>query len=405
MEKSLIKSKAIIELEEKIQHGNNGALDEFWCEIENRGTPLIEKLEGDLEHDLVTFVYEADEEIENIVLMPPVGEDNLLENKMQRLLETNLWYITYKVQNNIRFTYAFSANDSLEADCEERWDNLNHDKFNKNRLVFKGEDGEEDEIRSYVVMPNEDEHFWVKERSDIPKGTICEHQFHSENLEESRRIRIYTPYGYENANEPYGFLVLNDGDEYINLLSGTTVLDNLIADKKIPPIVAIFIDSTETRRKELKCNDKFVDIIVKEIMPWVRENYNISYKADKGVIGGYSLGGLTALYLGLKHSEVFGNVLSESGSCWYKPENCKDGEIGCWLGNEFKVIDKLPLKFYLNVGVLEGKETMIDTHIIFKDILTEKGYDVEFEYFNSGHDFLCWGETLAIGLISLIGKM
>jgi len=403
MEKSSLKSKIIMQLEEKIQHGNNGAIDEFLCEIERNGTPLIEKLEDDFENDLVTFVYKSDEELENIVFMPPVGEDNLLENKMQRLLETNLWYITYKVPNNIRFTYAFSVNDSMEVNCEKRWDSLIYDKFNTNTLIFKGEDGEVDEIRSYVVMRNEEEHFWVKERNDIPKGTIYEHQFHSDNLEESRRIRIYTPYGYEKTKEPFGFLVLTDGDEYINILSGTTVLDNLIADEKILPIVTIFIDSTETRIKELKCNDNFADIIVKEIIPWVRDNYNISSKADESVIGGYSLGGLTAAYLGLKHSEIFGNVLSESGSYWYKPENYKDNEIECWLGNEFKVIDKLPLKVYLNVGVLEDKETMLDTHIIFKDILTEKGYKVEFEYFNSGHDFLCWGETLANGLISLIG--
>lgn len=403
MEKVLIKNKIIMELEKKIQHGNNLAMDEFWYEIDHMGTPLIEALEGEIENELVTFIYKADEELENIVFMPPVGEDILLENKMQRLLETNLWYITYKVRSNIRFTYAFSVNDSLEVNCEKRWDSLMYDKFNKNRLVFKGEGGEDDEIRSYVVMPNEEEHYWVKERNDISKGTIYEHQFHSGNLEKKRRIRIYTPYGYEKTNEPFGFLVLTDGEEYINLLSGKAVLDNLIANEKIPPIVAIFIDSTETRRQELKCNDKFADIIVKEIIPWARDNYNLSSKADECVIGGYSLGGLTASYLGLKHSEIFGNVLSESGSCWYKPENYKDDEIECWLGNEFKVIDKLPLKFYLNVGVLENKKTMIDTHIILKDILTEKGYNVEFEYFNSGHDFLCWGETLANGLISLIG--
>ncbi|MCB2290088.1 hypothetical protein LGK97_09940 [Clostridium sp. CS001] len=403
MEKSLLKSKIIVQLEEKIQHGSNEALDEFLCEIEHKGTPLIEKLEGDFENDLVTFVYKADEEVENIVFMPPIGEDNLLENKMERLLETNLWYITYKVPNNIRFTYAFSVNDSMEVNCEKRWDNLMYDKFNENRLVFKGEDGDADELRSYAVMPNEKEHFWVKERNDIPKGTICEHQFQSGNLEESRRIRIYMPYGYEKINEPYGVLVLTDGDEYINILSSIAVLDNLIADKKIPQIVTIFIDSTKTRIKELKCNDNFADIIVKEIIPWARDNYNISRKANECVIGGYSLGGLTAAYLGLKHSEVFGNVLSQSGSYWYKAENCKDDETACWLGNEFKEIDKLPLKFYLNVGVLENKETMIDTHIIFKDILIEKGYKVDFKYFNSGHDFLCWGETLANGLTSLIG--
>lgn len=404
MEKTLLTCTIITNLKQQIANRNSTALQEFWDIIEDKGTPLIEPIDGDLENCLVTFVYKTDEEIENVVFMPPIGRDKFLENKMERLLETNLWYITYKVKSDLRFQYSFSVNDFLDADCEKRWDNLKYDKFNKNRLVFEGEAGKEDQVVSYVVMPNADEHCWVKERNDVPKGKIYEHEFHSENLDKDRRIRIYTPLGYDKSNKPYGVLVLTDGDEYINILSAGTVLDNLIFDKKIPPIVAIFIDSTEKRMEELSCNDIFGDIIVKELLPWVRDNYNISDKADEAIIGGLSLGGLTASYMGLKHSEVFGNVLSQSGSYWYKPENHEGYEPDCWLHTQFKAIDKLPLKFYLNVGVLEHKEGMIGTNIILRDVLKEKGYTVEFEYFKSGHDYLCWGETLANGLISLIGE-
>ncbi|GAA0770085.1 hypothetical protein GCM10008908_12370 [Clostridium subterminale] len=48
----------------------------------------------------------------------------------------------------------------------------------------------------------------------------------------------------------------------------------------------------------------------------------------------------------------------------------------------------LSLKFYLNVGVLEHKEGIIGTNIKLKDVLISKGYTVDFEYFNSGHDYL-----------------
>jgi enterochelin esterase family protein len=171
----------------------------------------------------------------------------------------------------------------------------------------------------------------------------------------------------------------------------------------MPPIVAIFIDSTETREEELSCNDTFGDIIVNELIPWVKDNYNISNIAEESIIGGISLGGLTAAYLGLKHSGVFGNILSQSGSYWYKPDNYEGSEVDCWLSTQFKKIEKLPLKFYLNVGILEHKERMVDTNIILRDVLISKGYTVDFEKFKSGHDYLCWGETLANGLISLVG--
>ncbi|GCD10393.1 hypothetical protein [Clostridium tagluense] len=73
MEKTLLKSKIIMKLEENFQQVNNQAMEEFLWQIEHNGTPLIEKLECDFENDLVTFVYKADEEYENVVFIPPVG--------------------------------------------------------------------------------------------------------------------------------------------------------------------------------------------------------------------------------------------------------------------------------------------------------------------------------------------
>jgi len=39
-----------------------------------------------------------------------------------------------------------------------------------------------------------------------------------------------------------------------------------------------------------------------------------------------------------------------------------------------------------------------------RDVLLSKGYSIKYENFQSGRDYLCWGETLATGLMSLIGK-
>ncbi len=405
VEKSLIKSRIILKLEEDIKQGNNNALEEFWGNIEKNGAPLIEELSGDLENDLVTFIYRADEEVGNVIFIPPIGWEKFLEYKMEKLLNTNLWYITCKIKNNLRFDYTISVNDSL-IDSDKGWEtrenNLVYDRLNKNFLVLSGEDGEEEKV-SYVVMPKAEEHFWVKERIHIFKGNIEEYNFHSDKLEKDRRIRIYTPHGYKKTNKPYKFLILTDGDEYLSLLSAKNVLDNLIEDKRISPIVVLFIDSTDTRYEELSCSDDFTDIIASELTPWFRKNHNISSEPKDGIIGGLSLGGLTATYLGLKHSEVFGNVLSQSGSFWYKPKEFKEYQSACWMSTEFNKIEKLPLKFYLNVGILEPKDNMIGVNKKLRDVLESKGYEVKYEEFNSGHDYLCWGETLANGLIALIG--
>jgi enterochelin esterase family protein len=230
-----------------------------------------------------------------------------------------------------------------------------------------------------------------------------EYRLESSKLNEARRVRVYTPHGYKKEGQPYKFLVLTDGDEYLKLLSAKNVLDNLIADSRIPPVVALFIDSTDTREEELSCSDVFLDILVNDFMPWFRENYYISHVAQDGIIIGLSIGGLTASYIGLKHSRIFGNVLSQSGAYWYKPDGCEESESACWISSQFKKIEKLPLKVYLNVGILEEQENMIGVNKTLRDVLRTKGYEVEYEEFKGGHDYLCWGENLANGLSSLIG--
>jgi len=52
-------------------------------------------------------------------------------------------------------------------------------------------------------------------------------------------------------------------------------------------------------------------VIIKEIIPWTRQSYNISSNPEEAIICGLSLGGLTAAYLGLNYSEISGNVLSQ----------------------------------------------------------------------------------------------
>lgn len=404
MKKSLLKSRTITELEEKIKLYGERAIEEFLCTIEEKGTPIIEELENDSENSLVTFIYKGDKECENVLFVPPVGKENYNDNQMQRILETDLWYITYEVRNDVRFKYYFSPNDPLDNNWDERYYNRSvYDRLNKKVMIFKGENEEDDEKSSYVIMPQSPKDVWTKKIEDVPRGSLEEYKFESENLEDKRRIRVYTPYGYDRNEKNYGFIVLTDGDEYINLLSAIETLNNLIASKKIPPIVAIFIDSTEDRMKELKCSDSFGEVIVKELIPWARQNYNISINPKDAIICGLSLGGLTATYLGLNYSKIFGNVLSQSGSYWYRPESYSSVNDDCWTSSNFKKIDKLSLKFYLSIGVLETKDKIIDTNINLKDTLMAKGYDVEFQWFKSGHDYLSWGENLANGLISLIG--
>jgi RNA polymerase primary sigma factor len=70
---------------------------------------------------------------------------------------------------------------------------------------------------------------------------------------------------------------------------------------------------------------------------------------------------------------------------------------------------KLPLRFYLDAGSEEIEFADSGNSILFttrnlRDVLLRKRYDVHFQKFEGGHNYLGWRGTLADGLIELMGN-
>jgi len=131
------------------------------------------------------------------------------------------------------------------------------------------------------------------------------------NPDGERPAWIYTPPSYDPAGGPYPLLVIFDS-AYLMLIPAPVILDNLIDKKLIPPMLAIVLDYSQPQRRmvDLTCSDAFNDQLVKVIVPWMRENYHATTEARRTIVAGSSLGGLAAAYAGLRHPEMFGNVLS-----------------------------------------------------------------------------------------------
>ena len=51
----------------------------------------------------------------------------------------------------------------------------------------------------------------------------------------------------------------------------------------------------------------------------------------------------------------------------------------------------------------DDEPIMMEVINSMRDVLLNKGYSIAYENFPSGHDYLGWGETVATGLIALIG--
>ncbi|SHJ49211.1 enterochelin esterase [Hathewaya proteolytica DSM 3090] len=404
-----IQSAKIADLYEKLIKGQCNALDIFWDDIKQSGSPIIEEIHGDDKNVMVTFVYRAKDEIENVVVYGAFPSYRYKENLMEHLLDTNLWYKTYIVRNDIRFGYNYSVNDALDDDYKKRNMNFILDEFNKNKIVFLKDDEDEEDMdiqRSFVELSKVKDDVWTRKMDHKCNGTLDITRYESKSLNNTRRVWVYKPFGYdnndndENIKEKNNLIVLTDGFMQINILNAVTVLDNLIYHNMIPRSLCVFVDSNSDRVNELAFNKKYGELIVNEILPWARSKYNVTDKPEETLIGGVSLGALASAYIVLEFPNVFHNVLAQSGSFFWDNQ---------WLINRYIDSEKVNSKFYLNVGFLEDRPyddepVMRDSIDKLRDVLLNKGYEVAYDRLPSGHDYLSWGEGLANGLIALMGK-
>ncbi len=400
-------SPRIAALQGDVVAGHTAAVEAFWREVGTQATPLIEAIPGDDAHRLVTFLWRAEEETTNVVVFGGfVYYFDFEHNQMTRLLDTDVWYKTDRVRADVRAWYRLAPNDSLEPspDWATRTAGFQPDPLNPRHYLVKGSAdspfGSRDEVWSVIELPETPPQLWVERRPHVPSGRVDEHQMHSHLLDNDRLLWIYTPPAYAPDTEPCPLVVLLDGYIYTHVIPTPTILDNLIATGYLPPVVALMVNPPDLdgRLRELACSQPFVDFLAQELIPWVRRKYHVTTDPTQVVVGGSSLGGLTAAFAGLRYPDIFGNVLSQSGSFWWRPQG--DGKPN-WLGRQFAASPTVPLRFYLDVGSLES-EGQRRANEQTRDLLRAKGYLVQYTEYSGGHTFLCWQGTLPDGLHTLL---
>lgn len=412
-------SPAIDALRKQFAAGDKSTAS-FWRQAAQSGTPLVEPIDKDEKYVLVTFLWRGNRDTRNVVVVGSFETKPMTDYVMTQLADSDVWYLTVKLPNSARFAYGLSLNDPLTLysprDVQRRA-TIQSDPLNPRRW-FCGAAASKYECQSMAELPNAPPQPWIVKKDDSPAGKIDKHKIKSDLLKNERNISVYTPPGYRSDGGPYALLVLFDEGAYLRNVPTPIILDNLIAASKIPSTVAVLIanPTQESRDKELPPNPDFADFLAKELIPWVRAHYNITTDPVQTVVGGSSFGGIAATYAGLRHPEVFGNVLCQSGSFWWAPDHTfgpdtytdATTETG-WLAKEFIKSPKLPLRFWMDAGVFEVDPTASGGSILessrhMRDVLLAKGYEVHYQQFVSGHDYVNWRGTLADGLIVLIGR-
>ena len=393
---------------ESLQRKERDAIGRFWTEVRKSGTPLVEAVPGADRQLLVTFLWQGGDDVHGVVILGSIAG----AAPLSRMAGTDLWYRSYLVRRDARFTYRLApvrdpgfalAEGTPGYDRGKIRATAQLDPLNPHRHPPV-----KDPLLSVVELPEAPPALWVSRRPGVAAGKLEETRLRSSHLEGRREISVYTPPSYSKDGAPYPLLVVLDGTAYLDLIPLPTILDNLISAGRIQPVVAVLVGrlEAEDRDADLSCNRSFEAFLAEEVVPWVADRYRVTSDPARTVIAGSSLGGLQAACTAIAAPERFGNVLAQSGAFQQKPEAAKVAE---WVAHRLGLGPQLPLRFYLDAGLLEtwsgpGDPSILDANRHLHEALLRKGYDVTYREFAGGHGYANWQVTIPDGLIALLGQ-
>jgi enterochelin esterase-like enzyme len=230
------------------------------------------------------------------------------------------------------------------------------------------------------------------EHAGVPRGTLSEKMVHHSKIYDGMTSDywVYTTAGYDPAT-PAPLMVWQDGHGPADRAhsSAQVVFDNLTYEKKVPPMVYVFIDPGMTGKQRMRSieydtmNDTYARFLRDEILPEVYKKYNVRRDAYSRAIAGSSSGGICSFNVAWRQPDQFSRVHSWVGSFtsiqWHMGE--LDG------GNVFPFLIRKSPKKNIRVWLSDGAEDLENDHgswplqnIMMANSLKMKDYDFHFSF-------------------------
>lgn len=193
-----------------------------------------------------------------------------------------------------------------------------------------------------------------------------------------------------------------------------TILDNMIADKRLPVMVAVMVMPSNQRSLEYDTvSGKFAEFVEAEVLPRVAKECNVTFSTDpdaRAVLGGSS-GAAAALSMAWFHPELYRRVLSFSGTFVNLRNDPVAAPHGAWEYHENfipKTTPNKPLRIWLHVSDRDnganssdaGMRNWVLANLHMAEVLKAKGYPYQFVFATeAGHvDRPVRAQTLAPAL-------
>jgi enterochelin esterase family protein len=151
-----------------------------------------------------------------------------------------------------------------------------------------------------------------------------------------------------------------------------------------------FVESSrDSRVLEYSCSESTTEFIFERVITLAQENLFLSAPGIEpyGILGS-SLGGLTALYTGLRFPQVFSKVLSQSGTFDFS-------DFPGIIVDLARYVPGPAIQVWMDVGKFEW---FSEDNKQMYHLLTEKKHEVKLHEYHGGHNTTCWANDIWRGL-------
>ena len=176
------------------------------------------------------------------------------------------------------------------------------------------------------------------ERKDIPHGKLEMISYESKSVGTTRKMQVYTPPGYSKEKK-YPVLYLlhgigGDETEWQRFCKPNVLLDNLLADGKVTPMIVVMPNGRAQQDDRPRGNiyaaapafAAFEQDLLNDVIPTIEARYAVQADREHRALAGLSMGGGQSLNFGLAHLDAFAWVGGFSSAPNTKPAESLVGD-------------------------------------------------------------------------------
>jgi enterochelin esterase-like enzyme len=240
----------------------------------------------------------------------------------------------------------------------------------------------------------------------VPHGTVRTQAYKSTSLGTDRNVVIYTPPDYDKSSTRYPVLYLLHGagsteTSWTARGQAQVILDNLIADGKLKPLVVVMPfgyafartaaggrgDAAENKQQR----EGFTRDFLEDVIPMIDKSFRVYGDRDHRAIAGLSLGGAQSLAIGLTHTDLFSRIAGFSSATGAATNPESGGfDFDKVLADSAHINKQLKL-LWVGCGT---EDTLFQSNMAFADLLSKHKIEHIVRVTGGAHTYAVWQRYL-----------